>query len=152
MKALEAHLAEIAASDLPDFATELCQSVGEKVSELRQIFDEQGRMPDPLLQSAREEMSRFDRVANGAQKFLAEAYRMRNSARQLDFIRAYSPAQFYRAEQNYQEALQLAHREQFDRLPGPAKAVTGQYQSLIQNAQRELKSRIGGIWNTIARR
>lgn len=144
LKALEAHLAEIAASDLPDFATELYQSVGEKVSELRQIFDEQGRMPDPLLQSAREEMSRFDRVANGAQKFLAEAYRMRNSARQLDFIRAYSPAQFYRAEQNYQEALQLANREQFDRLPGPAKAVTGQYQSLIQNAQRELKSRIGG--------
>lgn len=144
LESLEEQLERIANSDLPDFAPELYESVLEKASELRRMLEKEGRIPEEALLDAHREMIKFNTVATKSQEILGEAYKSRNATLQLNFIRALEPALAYRAQQNYETALQLANRQEFSEARKLASQVTKQYKSLISSANKKLKNMTEG--------
>jgi hypothetical protein len=141
LKALELRLTRLGRGDLPDFAPGLSESARARVAAVRRVADAERRVPADALEQAVAEVDRFERAATAVQETFGDVYALRNSASTLNFVRAYAPRQFYRAEQGYEQAMKLAHAGDLARLRSSVESLRKQYRSLIQGARGDLKSR-----------
>lgn len=148
LKAMEEQLQIIANSDIPDFAPATYQSYQARLRELRRVFEKEGRLPDRALRDAREELENFKGKTGRIKQVLGKAYRLRNAALQLNFVRTFNAAILYRAEQSYAEALSLVGEEKFDKARMRANAASEQYQSLIRQAQSQMQRMMAGTLNS----